>query len=293
MIGSSPVVSFDTSTHNRLVDDGPRSEPIIAALRAGFFVRFAGLSIEEIIATPDASKRAALFASCRRLQAGPHDCIYPHNELLRRLIVEHAKKPGDFDWRAVDVRAHEYEREVNRGEVITDDGLSAEQLQSAREVEKAYEKMFSDLRPKLEKVFAAHGQAPPPTFKAVLPLVQATGGLAWSIGKLLYDRASDTDASEATIREFMSVCPPSRAIVYAILLSWYDRSLRDRHTGERFRCRRSDLFMAACLPYCDQFVTAEVNGEQERCLREVASAANLNVEVRSYDDFCASFLVTA
>jgi hypothetical protein len=27
------------------------------------------------------------------------------------------------------------------------------------------------------------------------------------MGKLLYDRAADTDASEETIREFMEVCP--------------------------------------------------------------------------------------
>ena len=46
------------------------------------------------------------------------------------------------------------------------------------------------------------------------------------------------------------------------------------------------------LPYCDKFVTAEVYGEQEKCLREVALVAGLETEILSYDDFYNSFLVT-
>ena len=112
------------------------------------------------------------------------------------------------------------------------------------------------------------------------------------MGKLLYDRAAETDASEATIKEFMKACPPFRALIYAMLLSWYDRAVRDEK-GEKFEAGRNDLFMAVHLPYCDKFVTAEKYGEQERCLREVAFVAGLETEVLSYDDFCNSFLVTA
>jgi hypothetical protein len=49
--------------------------------------------------------------------------------------------------------------------------------------------------------------------------------------------------------------------------------------------------MTVYLPYCDKFVTAEENGEQERCLREVVAVAGLETEILSYDDFCNSFLV--
>jgi hypothetical protein len=90
----------------------------------------------------------------------------------------------------------------------------------------------------------------------------------------------------------MDACPPFRAIVYALLLAWYDRSVRERHTGEKFRAGRLDLFMAVYLPYCDRFITAEIYGEQERCLREVARAAGLHTVVGSYDDFCNGMLVT-
>jgi hypothetical protein len=69
MIGRFPIVTFDTTAHNRLVEDGPLSEAVLAGLKSGMFFRFAGLSIEEIASCPDPVKRAALFNYCGRLQA--------------------------------------------------------------------------------------------------------------------------------------------------------------------------------------------------------------------------------
>ena len=42
------------------------------------------------------------------------------------------------------------------------------------------------------------------------------------------------------------------------------------------------------LPYCDKFVTAD--GEQEKCLREIAHLAGVRTEVLSYDGFSASLV---
>jgi hypothetical protein len=61
--------------------------------------------------------------------------------------------------------------------------------------------------------------------------------------------------------------------------------------GEKFKAGGNDLFMSIYLPYCDKFVTAEKKGEQEKCLREVASLVNLETKIVSYDDFCTTFLV--
>ena len=292
MIGDLPVVCFDTSAHNRLVDDGPRSEPIMAAFRSGLFFRFAGLSIEEMIATPDPAKRAALFNYCGRIQKGRTDCIQPQNELLRLLVLAHSKNPSAFDWKSVNVGASDYERGISDRTLIGNEELSADQRRDQLARAKEYDKIFSGPRAEIEKVFAAHGEAPPPTFSQAIARLQASEGrLMWGIGKRLYDRAAGTDASEVTIREFLDCCPPFRALIYAMLVSWYDKGMRDRHTGEKLGSGRNDLFMAVYLPYCGQFVTAEVRGEQERCLRVVAAAANLKTKVLSYDDFCDSFLV--
>jgi len=51
------IITFDTSAHNRLVADGARSQPVIAGIQSGFFFRFTGLSIEELISTPDRLKQ--------------------------------------------------------------------------------------------------------------------------------------------------------------------------------------------------------------------------------------------
>jgi hypothetical protein len=78
-----------------------------------------------------------------------------------------------------------------------------------------------------------------------------------------------------------------------MIMSWYDLGVRDPHVGEKFRAGGNDLFMSIYLPYCDKFVTAERNGEQEKCLREVVLLAGLTTEVSSYDSFCKSLFITA
>ncbi len=145
MIGDLPVVCFDTSAHNRLVDDGPRSEPIMA-VQLGLFFRFAGLSIEEMIATPDPAKRAALFGYCGRVQKGRTDCIQPQNELLRLLILAHSKDPSAFDWKSVNVRALDYERGIGDRTLIGDEELSADQRRDQFSRAKEYDKIFSGPR---------------------------------------------------------------------------------------------------------------------------------------------------
>lgn len=291
MIGQYPIVSFDTSAHNRLVKDGALSEPIFAGLGSGMFFRFAGLSIEEMFAHPKAPDRVALFDACRRLQKGPSECIYPHNEIIRRLAVDHCKNPAGFNWKTVNVRDVECEKEIQRPRLIADEQLSTDQRNAQFQGAKDYEHIFSaDLRIKIDRVFASHKEAPPATYlQAVTRAKNGTPNLVTAIGKRLYDRAAETNASEATIEAFVDVCPPFHASIYALLMTWYHRCVRHPHAGERFTAGRNDLLMSAHLPYCDKFVTAD--GEQAKCLREIVAVAGLDTEVLSYDDFCDSFLV--
>jgi hypothetical protein len=154
--------------------------------------------------------------------------------------------------------------------------------------------MFSNLRPELRKVFEAHREAPPTTLREAVSRLQGTEkSLIWSMGKLLYDRGAETDASIATIKTFIEACPPFRALLYAMIMSWYDLGVRDPHIGEKFKAGGNDLFMSIYLPYCEKFVTAEKNGEQEKCLKEIAFLAGLETQVLSYEAFRDSFLVTA
>jgi hypothetical protein len=292
VIGNRPVVAFDTSVHNRMHRDGAASDDFFAALKVGYFVRIAGLSIEELLATPDASKRAEVVAFASRLQAGPSDCLMPQNEMLRRLIAAYEDNPTGFDWKRVNVTAPEYGREISRGELIADDKLAADQRDHLMDAKKEFEQPWSNLRPKLEEIIERHGESAPTAFDEILPMVEAEGGLVSGIGQGLYGRVATGDTSEATVRDFMAKCPPFRAVVYSFILVWFDRSLADRHKREKYTAGRVDLFMAIYLPYCDQFISAEGNGMQQKCLREIARAAKLETQVRSYDEFCNSLLVT-
>lgn len=292
MIGDVPVITFDTSGHNRLVKDGQLSEAILAGLKSGYHFRFAGLSLEELMSTPGTSERLALFTYCKRLRAGSTDCIYPHNETLKLLIQAHSQNPAAFDWKKVNVRAWEYEREIDCPELVGDDALSAAQRARQIQDQKDYRQMYSGLRSKLAQVFADHGEALPVTLDEVVTRLREST-LLGDTGKLLYDRATNANVSQTTVTGFTNVCPPFRALLYAILLSWYDLSIRDRHSGEKFQAGRNDMFMSVYLSYCDLFVTAEKNGEQEKCLRTIVNLAGLETRVLSYDDFCNSLLITA
>lgn len=292
MIADRPAVVLDTSVHNRMHRDGAASEEIFAAFKVGYFVRIAGLSVDEMYATPDAADRASMLACANRLQAGPGDCLLPQNEMLRTLIAAYEKDPGTFDWWAVNIASPDCARELNRGDIVNDDNLAAQQRRHLINASKEFEGVWSHLRPKLEEVIKHHGEKPPTVFQEILPMVEADDGLVWKFGQGLYSRVATGDTSEATVRDFMEKCPPFRAVVYAFILASFDRSAGDRHNRERYRAGRVDLFMAIYLPYCDEFISAEGKGIQEKCLSEVARVAKLTTRVRSYDDFCSSLLVT-
>ena len=292
MDGKRPVVILDTSAHNRMFKDGAASEEIFAALKVGYFVRIAGLSVEELIATPDAADRANLVACANRLQAGPGDCLLPQNEMLRALIAAYERNPATFDWRAVNVTFPDCARELSRAEIVTDDNLAAQQRQHLIAASKEFEGVWSALRPKLEEIIERHGEKAPTDLQEIIPMVEAEGGLVLGIAQGLYSRPAKGDTSEATVSDFLQKCPPFRAVVYAFLLPWFDRALADRHKREKYTAGRIDLFMAIYLPYCDVFVSAEGKGMQAKCLSEIARVAKLTTHVCSYDEFCNSLVVT-
>ena len=61
------VVGFDTSTINKLEDDGSLYGPMMAALASGFRVRLPAICLEEVLSTPKPERRDALFFRCAHL----------------------------------------------------------------------------------------------------------------------------------------------------------------------------------------------------------------------------------
>jgi hypothetical protein len=288
-----PILTFDTGPHNRLMEDGLDSARVFATIRSRYFFRLSGLSYEELMATLDADKRRAFWKDCGKLKGSSWDCLNPHYEILRLLIVAHAQAPADFRWLAVDVRSPELNHEISTGQFIGDDELSKRQWQEQKASLDGWRDMWSGLRPKLDSAFMAEGKLRPKTFEEAYN--EYGPRLLPSIGKLLYDgglRADaklreeviEPDTDIEIVKHFIDNCPPFRALLCASLMSWYQHSARDED-GERFKAGRNDLFMALYLPYCDTFVTSEKYAEQERCLRKIASILGLRTEILSYDAF--------
>jgi hypothetical protein len=118
----------------------------------GYFVRLAGLAIEELMATPKQTERAALLRGLGRLRYGPHDCLLPQNELLKRLIHANESSATTFNWKAVNVTAPGYASGAGDQDLIADDQLSSEQRRDLMEQKKNFERPFSSLRPKLDEI---------------------------------------------------------------------------------------------------------------------------------------------
>jgi hypothetical protein len=291
--GYRPIVTFDTSVHNRLMDDSA-GEAVLARIRGNRHVRIAGLSIEELASTTDATERKALFTYAQHVtQDNESDCLLPHNELIRRLILDHYHNPWSFDWRNVDVRSWDYHGELSNREYVMDDALATDQRQQQKDLQKQFRQMFTTLRPKLDLAFANHGTPRPLTFRDALKGdKEGNQTLTVSMGRMFYIGITGAKVSRNRVREFIEVCPPYRAMLYGMMMARYDLAVRDMHRGERFQCGRNDLFMAVYLPYCDEFVTDEKRREQERCLREIAAVANVPTKVLSYDDFYNSLAIT-
>lgn len=288
-MSEKPVLALDTSALNRLAKDSD-SEPFIAAILSGYSICLLEMSFEEALATPDVNIRKKLVSVCSRL-LGVGYCILPAHWLFDMHIKTFHHNPTSYEWRKVAVRANFIEEEIQRGECAADEKLVEQQAIELRRLQDEFETAF-------KKSTATNR---PSTFNEWLVQSRVDGGSFWNSARGLYEHAfgehSAIDASailinppdEATLKSFLGACPPVRAMVYAFELVHYDRSLRlDNRLS--FKAGRNDQMMAVFLPYCDQFLTND--GQQERCLREVASCADIPVRVRSYDDFCSSLLVS-
>jgi len=289
MIGEIPIVTFNTDAHNRLADD-PRSGSILTEMKSMWF-RFAGLSIEELFAAP-AGRRDVLFASCRKIQSGPSECFLPSNLLTERLILAHFGDHAAFNWKTVDVRWPDCDRAIRNPKFSDDEPVSREQRDFQWERRQSDKQRFAELRPKLQPIFAAHGEAPPTTFREAITRLDNVGnGAMWLKAQFYYDLVTTMDSTHATVKEFAASCPPFLSLICAVfVVPWYNNAARDPNIGERVIAGSNDLYMSVYLPYVDMFVTDDAN--QEKALREVARVAKLETKVLSYDDFCATLPVS-
>ena len=182
--------------------------------------------------------------------------------------------------------------ELRTGELTADDALADIQRTEQNASIKSYKALWVKLRSRLDPIFAVQGSPRPKSFEEAFK--SGSPALFPELGKGLYDAGrrfdaqlrgerAEPDTDMATVQHFIDNCPPFRAQLCALLMSWYNTSLRDGNTGEKFAAGRNDLFMSVYLPFCDVFVTRDA--DQESCLRELTKYIGIDTEVLSLDAF--------
>jgi hypothetical protein len=280
-----PRIIFDTTAINRLEDGGNESEPLMRALEIGYDVRLTAMSADEIVANAkNPERRRALL---RRFGWLLHNarCIWPPNELVRLLVTAHQSNPTQFDWRQVYVRALVYENAIPRQEF--DDELCIEQRRVQFELERQFEKAWKALRPKLDAIITRDPSQLVPTFEEAARVCINPGGVLWGFGKGLYEHATGGTITDDEVKAFIGICPPFRAACYAMVMAWFNWSLSPPSSEKVPRSGRNDLMMAAYLPYCSKFVTADY--AQHKDLTEIAKAAQIDCDIILFDQFSQSF----
>jgi hypothetical protein len=281
---SRPILMLDASGVNSLADD-PHSEAMIAGLKSGYFVRFPFTIVSEIIASSSGERRKQLLRVCRRLLASAGDCIEPYDEIFKIMVLRFEQSlPLGLQY--VNLRMQEAEKEIFRQENF-DDETAAQEREHNRSQEKVFIGIYAQARIHFDKL-AAGGTRMPASVSELISQLQASGAF-WEMAKDIYGRVATRPADDSIIRRFYDECEPFRVLMIAIFAAQYDRCIRPLGEGPSLKSGRNDTFMAASLPYCEQFVTNDDG--QLTCYREVLAVAGLNVTVRSYDEFIAGFCV--
>jgi hypothetical protein len=283
-MNARPSIVFDTTGINELENVGSGSEPLMRALECGYDVVLTAMSADEIISTKSPARREALLSRFGRLLYSAQ-CLWPPHEIIRLLVEAHSRNPVQFDSTRVNVRARAYEEAIPRRDF--DDPLCIQQRKEQFRVQEQFETMWKGLRSKLVEILKRDPAKRPTTYQQAVEIASVHGCILSSFGAGLYERVAGKEPTDAEIKAFMDVCPPFRATCYGLVMAWYNGSLRVLDGTPT--AKRNDLMMAAYLPYCDKFVTAD--WAQRKELREIAAEAKIGCEVLSFADFDGSFVV--
>jgi hypothetical protein len=176
----------------------------------------------------------------------------------------------------------EAEIEILRDMEFSDD-LSAQERNEIRK----YNRQFAGLYAEAKTAFDKAGVTRPSGLDELIDRLQI-GGAFWKLVQNLFNRAASTPADESTAKRFYNECETFRALVVSVFAAQYGRCFPA--PGEpSMKTGRNDTFMAASLPYCDEFITGDQ--PQLRAYRSVAQHMNLSVAIRSFDEFAQSFAI--
>jgi len=276
-----PTIIFDTSGLNELARD-PESGVLLAGIRSGFRVRLTETNVNEISATRNAERRELLLRLCQRLvNAG--DCIRSSQWILNAMSSRHSADPEGFDWRQVGVGFQALEEEISRRRFLGNDGVADELRTDNKTTHKEFKALLK----------AARAEVAPLTWDGastateVLDLLTVDNSPLWRLAEDIYRYGAGNVAAD--IRGFVGCCPPVEATLFAVCVGLYQWGARRKKQQSVYGAGALDLLMAAYLPYCDWFITADSG--QYAALHLLRERAGLRTEITKYSAWKESILV--
>jgi hypothetical protein len=184
------------------------------------------------------------------------------------------------------------QQEVMRMEIFDDD-LAKSQKTDQHGLNQKFKGLYAEGRRALEEAFKNEPGARPANFGEYLKTLQDAPGEFWKKGHSFYEGPANHEPDEATIRRFITLCPPFRALVVASCIPEYEYWIRDLITSSQsYRAGAADLFSAVYLAYCSRFVTND--DRQLNALKLVSVFGDLGgTEVLSYKEFLEALTLSA
>jgi len=285
-VSRKPIIIFDTSGINNLADEKD-FKALAAGIRTAYHTRLTGSNIEEIAATTKPEDRGKLLDTCQLLLSSG-DCIDPFNWIVEKHVKAFDQHPREYALNRINVLNPEIAKEIVE-RTFFDDQLARQSKQSAKESKQSFENVFCSMRPGFDEIFAS-GTERPNTLAAFVSILQKPGGAFWTgYAHKFYARNVGTNPEESKVRDFAGRCPPFLMMVMTAVKAQYDRAIAEKPKGRK-RAGRLDLLMSIYLPYCSVFVTHD--DDQEACLREMATVADLEAEILAYREFRRRLLGT-
>lgn len=271
---------FDTSGINALAAD-PDRVAIVRGLPVAYHIGITETVLAEVTAYSDETKRDLLLDVMEYLLKFGM-CVNPCQVIIEKQARVYQADPKNFEWRKVNVRFFEADREVVMREIVS--SVSDETRQGLRQLDKDYVAIFSTAKPAFQKLFEG-GTGRCPSLREVTDILLADGGAHLSIGASLMERATGTRPSESEAKDFIERCPPFKALLVALCFSQYDRCIREERQESLGRAGRLDMFSSVYLAYCRVFVTKDSG--QCKALKAVAELMGREMEILMYDEFKA------
>ena len=270
-------IIFDTSAINALEADKDLVA-ITQSLSVAYKVGIPETTVSEVIACPDEPERRRLLDVCKRLLKSGN-CIMPFQWIVEEQAKAYQRDPSGYDWKRLNVRFKEGEREIVRQEIIHP--LSEETRANQKEWEKQFQNIYRDAKPAFQALFDASTTRP--SLREVTDKLLAEGGAHFAIGANLVAKATGTRPSETDTKDFMERCPPFKALLLALCFAQYDRCIRSEREQSLGKAGRVDMLSAVYLPYCKTYATNDEG--QYKALTAVAQLMGADVAVVMYGDF--------